>query len=331
MRSTTLIAVAVVVGLLALHGVDGLRVTATAKQFVCTETFKAGLTSFFTQRDTKAAFAEDQSSLCEMCAKVMRLAYLYSNDAQTQATWHTALENNACAYVGSARKADCKALTRGVIESRRKYFDGKQSKFTRKELSGTTEQLAMLVDSRSYFGCKQVGCCSIIPAVAANHPKVLQPASKPGDQGEVAADRAQLMKDRFLMDKTREELFNQRRDNNQFKAKLDLHEIDLKGRETKLKKELEVLKQDQQKMREAREALKRREERVTRREKDEKEFEAYNKKQEKWLKERLDMVKDREDVCYKREEQLGIPHPPKSRPPPIPPAPAAPPSRPPSL
>jgi hypothetical protein len=155
-------------GVGTLSRVDGLRVTATAKQFVCTETFKAGLTSFFTQRDTKAAFAEDQSSLCEMCAKVMRLAYLYSNDAQTQATWHTALENNACAYVGSARKgstpslslplplsspsslsrpqpplplnstsrfvlsaADCKALTRGVIESRRKYFDGKQSKFTR--------------------------------------------------------------------------------------------------------------------------------------------------------------------------------------------------------
>jgi len=317
-----------VVAIALVQQVESLRMTTTAKQFVCTETFKAGLTSFFIQKDTKAAFAEDQSELCEMCAKVMRLAYLYSNDAQTSLTWANTLQSQACSFVGSARKADCNALTSGVILSQRKFFDSKKSKFTRGELRGSTEQLGLLVDNRSYSACKQVGCCASVPAKTG--PKTLSPCSKPGDKAEVAADRDALTKDRFYMDKLREELFVQRRTNNEFKAKLDLHEIDLKSRETKLAKERDVLKQDQTKMREATNALKVREQRVERKEKDEKEFERYNKKQEKWLKERSALVKDREDICYKREEQLGIPHPPTSQPPP-PPAPPAVITRPPSL
>jgi len=203
-----------------------------------------------------------------------------------------------------------------------------ESKFTRGELRGSTEQLGLLVDQRSYHACKQVGCCAAVPAQAG--PKTLVPCSKPGDRAEVAADRDALTKDRFLLDKVREELFVQRRANNAFKAKLDLHEIDLKGREDKLTKQQQVLKQDQQKMREATAALKIRETRVDRKEKDEKEFEAYNKKQEKWLKERAGLVKDREDICYKREEQLGIPHPPTSTPP-APPSPPAVITRPPAF
>jgi len=321
-------ALLVVIGVLAAQQVSALRVTTTAKQYVCTETFKAGLTSFFTEKDTKTAFAEDTTELCELCAKVMRLAYLYSNDAQTQSKWPNALKSNACSYVSDARKPDCNALTAGIITAKQKFFDGKKSKFTRKELRGTTEQLGMLVDSRSYQGCKQIGCCPVIPK--RNGKPVRSPCSKPGDSASVSADRDQLQKDRFYLDKLREQLFVQRRDNNEFKAKLDLHEIDLKTREDKHKKDLKVLAEDQTKIRNAQNALKRREERVERREKQEKEMEAFNKKKEKWLKERSDMVKDREDVCYKREEQLGIPHPPKRIPPPIPDAPANPPSRPPS-
>lgn len=308
---------------------SGSSGAAGVKGYVCTETFKAGLTSFFTDKDTKPAFAEDQAELCEMCAKVMRLAYLYSNDPQTGKNWANALENNACSYVSKARKADCSSLTKSVVDTQRKFFSGKKSKFTRKELAGTTEQLGLVVDSRSYIACKQVGCCAVVPKKAG--PKTLAPCSKPGDRADVAADRDALTRDRFYLDKLREELFAQRRANNKFKAKLDLHEIDLKGREKHLKKEKKVLAEDKTKAQEARAALKRREERVQRREKDEKDLEHYNKKQEKWLKERSDLVKDREDVCYKREEQLGIPHPPTGRAPPLPPAPAAPPARPPSL
>jgi len=319
------------VGVAVLQRVAALQSTASStanKQFVCTETFKAGLTSFFTQKDTKTAFAEDTTELCEMCAKVVRLAYLYSNDMTTSATWATALQNNACKFVGSARTADCNALTTALVSSRRKFFDGKKSKFTRGELRGSTEQLGLLVDTRSYKQCKSVGCCPIVtPRVGKAS---LQPCSKPGDKAEVAADRDALVKDRFYMDKLRDELFEQRRDNNKFKAKLHLHEVDLKGREKKLKKQQNVLKQDQAKMGAAVAALKIREARVARRENDEKEFERYNKKQEKWLKDRSDLVKDREDICYKREEQLGIPHPPTSRPPP-PPAPPTPITRPPSF
>jgi len=323
--------IAALVAMVMLGGVHAMRVTATAKQYVCTETFKAGLTSFFTEKDTKAAFAEDTTELCEMCAKVMRLAYLYSNDAQTQAKWPAALKANACSYVSDARKKDCSALTTGIVTAKQAFFDGKKSKFTRKELRGTTEQLGMLVDSRSYHACKAIGCCPIVPK--RNGTPVRTPCNKPNrdDAGSVSADRDQLQKDRFYLDKLREQLFVQRRDNNEFKAKLDLHEIDLKSRETKHKKDRKVLSEDQQKLRDAQNALKRREERVERREKQEKEMEAFNKKKEKWLKERSDAVKDREDVCYKREEQLGIPHPPKRIPPPIPDAPASPPSRPPSF
>jgi len=302
---------------------------AGVKQFVCTETFKAGLTSFFTQKDTKPAFAEDQAELCELCAKVMRLAFLYSNDVGTSAKWTTSLQDNACSFVSTARTADCKALTNGIISAKKKFFNGKKSKFTRKELSGTTEQLGLLVDRRSYHKCKQVGCCPIVPKKKG--PTVRKPCSKPGDQGEVSADRDALQKDRFYLDSLREQLFRQRRENNEFKAKLDLHEIDLKTREDALKKHKAALKERKAKLAEATAALERREDRVKRKEDDEKKLEDYNKKQEKWLKDRLEIVKDREDVCYKREEQLGIPHPPAHRPKPVPDAPAAtPPSRPPS-
>ncbi len=96
--------VVVVVVVVVWCRVEAVRMATTAKQFVCTETFKAGLTSFFIQKDSKQAFAEDQSELCEMCAKVMRLAYLYSNDMTTSDRWATALQANACSFVGSARK-----------------------------------------------------------------------------------------------------------------------------------------------------------------------------------------------------------------------------------
>jgi len=110
-----------------------------AKQFVCTETFKAGLTSFFTTADTKAQFAEDQNELCDLCARITRLAYLYTNDVQTQAKWAQSLEASACSYVGSKRRPDCQKLTSEVVQSQRSFFESKKSKFTKKELKGTTE------------------------------------------------------------------------------------------------------------------------------------------------------------------------------------------------
>jgi len=320
-----------ILGLLSIFCLNAwaLRVSAHAKQFVCTETFKAGLTSFFTHQDTKVAYAEDQSELCELCAKVARLAYLYSNDVQTMDKWAGALESNACKFVGSSRKSDCQSLTRGVITSQRGFFDGKKARFTKGELKGTIEQLGMLVDRRSYRMCKEIGCCRAMPKPSSKAP--LSPCSKPGDKSEVDKDRAALQKDRFYMDAVRNELFDQRRNNNQVKAKLDLKDIDIKSRESALKKDRELLKKDQQKYREAVEALKRREDRVKRREEREKKLEEHNKKQEKWLKDKEELVKDREEICYKREDQLGIPHPPKTRPPPAPPAPDPPSGRPPSL
>jgi len=320
-----------ILGLLSIFCLNAwaLRVSAHAKQFVCTETFKAGLTSFFTHQDTKVAYAEDQSELCELCAKVARLAYLYSNDVQTADKWANALESNACSFVGSARKSDCLSLTRGVIAAQRSFFDGKKSRFTPSELKGTTEQLGMVVDQRSYRMCKEIGCCRAVPKASSK--AVLSPCSKPGDKSEVDRDRSALQKDRFYLDSIRNELFGQRRTNNEVRAKLDLKDIDLKSRESNLKKNRDVLNKDQQKYREALEALKRREERVKRREDRENKLEEYNKKQEKWLKEREEIVKDREDICYKREEQLGVPHPPKTRPPPVPLPPEKPPGRPPSL
>jgi len=301
-----------------------MRVTGQVKGFVCTETFKAGLTSFFTQRDTAAAFAEDQSELCEMCAKVMRLAYLYSNDVQTQDKWEAALTDNACKYVSALRRTDCNGLTKGIISSQRSYFSSKQAKFKPRELKGTSDMLAMLVDSKSYHQCKAIGCCPVVPK--RKGPAVLEPCSKAGDAKDVERDRSALQKDRFFMDSVRDELFTQRRTNNEFRAKLDMKEIDLKSREDKLKHDKKILAEDQTKLRDATGALQRREDRVSRRESDEKALKAYNKKREKWLKEREENVKDREDICWKREEQLGIPHPPTTSPPPPPPPPPKPPT-----
>jgi len=302
------------VGVLFTQQASGLR-----KQYVCTETFKAGLTSFFTTADTKGAFAEDQNDLCDLCAKVTRLAFLYTNDVQTQAKWAQSLESSACSYVGSTRRADCKKLTTEIVQSQRSFFESKKSKFTSKELKGTTEQLGMLVDSRSYTICRDIGCCASAPKRKGK--TVLKPCSRPGDVADVTKDRDALQKDRFYLDKIKDELFEQRRLNNAFKAKLDLKEIDLQSLASKIKKEQEVLKKEQQKMREAKEALRRREDRVKRREKDEKDREDHNKKVEQWLKKREELVGDRESICWKREDQLGLPHPPTDRPAGPPPAP----------
>jgi len=310
------------VGVLLTQQASGLR-----SKYVCTETFRAGLTSFFTTADTKAAFAEDQNELCDLCAKVTRLAFLYTNDVQTQSKWAQSLESSACTYVGSARRRDCQKLTGEIVQAQRSFFEGKKSKFTTKELHGTTEQLGMLVDSRSYDMCRDMGCCAIVPKRKGR--KVLKPCSRPGDVADVTKDREALQKDRFYLDKIKEELFDQRRLNNAFKAKLDLKEIDIQSRENKLKKDLEVLRKDQEKLREAKDALKRREARVQRRERDEKDREEHNKKHESWLKKREELVGDREAICWKREDQLGLPHPPTNRPagpPPAPPAVPRPPS-----
>jgi len=305
--------------LLAQHA-SGLR-THAANQFVCTETFKAGLTSFFTTADTKAQFAEDQNELCDLCAKVTRLAFLYTNDVQTQAKWSQSLEASACSYVGSKRRPDCQKLTTDIIGAQRSFFESKKSKFKAKELKGTTEQLGMLVDSRSYDICRSMGCCSVVPKRKGK--KVLKPCSKPGDVADVTKDRENLQRDRFYLDKIKEELFDQRRLNNAFKAKLDLKEIDLHSAQQKLKKDLELLRKEQEQMREAKDALKRREDRVKRREKNEHDREEHNRKVEKWIKKREELVGDRETICYKREDQLGLPHPPTERPAGPPPAPTA--------
>jgi len=315
------------VGILLTQQASGLR---TMKgQFVCTETFKAGLTSFFTTADTKAQFAEDQNELCDLCAKVTRLAFLYTNDVQTQAKWSQSLEASACSYVGSKRRPDCQKLTGEIVQSQRQFFEGKKSKFTAKELKGTTEQLGMLVDSRSYDICRGLGCCAVVPKRKGK--KTLKPCSRPGDVADVTKDREALQRDRFYLDKIKEELFDQRRLNNAFKAKLDLKEIDLKALADKIKKDQELLKKEQEKMREAKDALRRREDRVKRRENDEKDRENRNRKVEKWLKRREELVGDRESISWKREDQLGLPHPPNERPagpPPAPPASPRPPEQP---
>jgi len=165
------------VGVLLAQQASGLRMQG--KQFVCTETFKAGLTSFFTTADTKAAFAEDQNELCDLCAKITRLAFLYTNDVQTQAKWAQSLESSACSYVGSARRSDCQKLTGDIVQSQRSFFESKKSKFTSKELKGTTEQLGMIVDSRSYDICREIGCCALVKKRKGK--KVLKPCSRPGD------------------------------------------------------------------------------------------------------------------------------------------------------
>jgi hypothetical protein len=303
--------------------------TARTKDYiVCTETFKAGLTSFFTSKDTAVSFAEDSNELCEMCAKVMRLAFLYANDVQTTATWSAALENSACNFVSDARRADCLSMTKGIITAQRKFFDGKKSKFTRAELKGTTEQLGMMVDARAYGLCRKIACCRAQPKPRTKAP--LTPCSKPGDAKDVQKDREAVQKDRFYLDRVREELFTQRRKNNDFRAKLDLREIDLNSKLKQLKKDQDLLKKEQQKLKEAREALQRREDRVKRREKQEQELKDYNKKKEKWLAKREELVSDREEICWKREDQLSVPHPPTSRPPKPPAAPVQPSTRPPS-
>jgi len=305
------------VGVLLAQQASGLR--TRAKQFVCTETFKAGLTSFFTTADTKAQFAEDQNELCDLCARITRLAYLYTNDVQTQAKWAQSLEASACSYVGSKRRPDCQKLTSEVVQSQRSFFESKKSKFTKKELKGTTEELGMLVDSRSYDICREIGCCAVVKKRKGK--KVLKPCSKPGDVADVTKDRENLQRDRFYLDKIKEELFDQRRLQNAFKAKLDLKEIDLQSWATKLKKDSELLKKEQEALREAKDALRRRSDRVQRRERDEKDREQHNKKVEKWLKKREELVGDRESICWKREDQLGLPHPPTERPGGPPPAP----------
>jgi len=253
-----------------------------------------------------------------MCSKVVRLAFLYANDAETQKKWSAALESRACQYVGAQRSADCLALTKAVVGAQRKFFDGKDSKLSEKELKGTTEQIGLLIDSKAYGICRHIGCCSIYAEKDMknkNKHLPVKPLTTPKDQKDdpkdIARDRESLVRDRFTLDQTRETLFKQRRDNNNLKAKLDLHQIDLAGREKKLAVEKKKLLEAQNKLKNDLADLERKKTQMKNRKEGLDQRDKNIDKKEKNLNTREDYVKDREQVAWTREEQLGIPHPPK--------------------
>jgi nucleotide-binding universal stress UspA family protein len=249
------------------------------------------LTSFFVRQDSKLSFAQDESELCELCAKVVRLAYLYSNDAMTQSTWSDSTTGAACQFVENHRQGDCSKLASAVVAAQQDYFSGSDAKFSSKEQSGTTEQLGLLVDQRSYGLCKTMGCCPINPKADK---KVLTPTDTPGDSKDLEVDRKALQDDKFLLDSTQEAVFQQRRENNDIKAKLDLRTQDLNDKDTKLKADQAKLAKDNLDLAEAQAAEKAAEAAEQKREADDAKFEADLKAKEVELTTRENIVKTRE-------------------------------------
>jgi len=282
----------------------------SAAQVVCTEQFRASLTSFFVEKDTTMRFAQDQSDLCELCAKIIRLGYLYANDLENLHQWSDALQNNACSYVAGARKADCLKLTKGIAHSQRVYFTSSKAKFTSQENRATERQLQLLVDSKAYAHCKQLNCCRVIPKFTNR--AVLSPSSSRGDATDLEKDRALLQKDRFALDHMRDSVVSQRRTNNEREAQLELHSHDLSQKEAKLTADRNTLAVNQEALRKNVETEVLREEAERRREDNEARREASNAEKERALAQKQKDLSAREKYVAARESAVGVSPPPQS-------------------
>jgi len=206
--------------------------------YVCTEGFKADLSSFFINQNSKAVVAQDESELCELCGKIIRLAHIYSNDITSQHGWDDALNNNACGYAESKRIGDCNRMVSEVIRTQRDYFHSSESKLTEDEWSKSTEELGVILDAKSFAICKQISCC---PRASKRSPPIA-PVKYVDDNDK---DRQSIEDDLTMLKKAKELVLSVRYENQKLKEQVWAKEADLVTREKKLQAGKDKLAADQ--------------------------------------------------------------------------------------
>jgi len=196
--------------------------------YVCTESFRADLKSFYINQNTKAIVSQYDIELCELCGRLIRLAYVYSNDITSQRTWPDALNNNACVYVEQKRSADCNKMLSEIIRTQKSYFDSSDSKFTDSDWSQDTDGFGLILDTKSFSICKQIACC---PSNTRKAPPIA-PVKYVDDN---ARDRQSIEDDLNMVKQLKEQVLQVRYDTQKLKDQISTKEADLVSREKKLK------------------------------------------------------------------------------------------------
>jgi len=211
---------------------------SSSSPYVCSEALRADLTSFYINQNSKAVVSQDDIELCELCGRIVRLAYIYSNDITSQRGWSDALNNNACGYVEEKRSEDCNRLVFEISRSQRSYFDGSDSKFSESDWSQDTDSFAQLLDGKAFSICKQISCCSI----NSRRSPPITPVKYVDDN---ARDRQAIEDDLAMMKKVKEQVLQVRYDTQKLQDQVSAKEADLVTREKKLKDGQNQLANDQ--------------------------------------------------------------------------------------
>jgi len=170
---------------------------------------------------------QDDIELCELCGRIVRLAYVYSNDITGQHGWSDALNNNACGYVEEKRSEDCSRMVFEISRSQRSYFDGPASKFSESDWSKETDEFGLLLDLKAFSICKQIACCSS----NSRRSPAITPVKYVDDN---ARDRQAIEDDLAMLKKIKEQVLQVRYDTQKLKDQVTAKEADLVTREKKL-------------------------------------------------------------------------------------------------
>jgi len=211
---------------------------SSASPYVCSEKFRADLTSFFINQNVKSVVAQDEIELCELCGRLIRLAFIYSNDITSQRGWSDALINNGCSYVEDKRSEDCNRMASAITRTHRTYFDSENSKFSEQDWSQDTDDFGLWLETKAFSICKQIDCCNSNSRRAPD----IAPVKYVDDNGR---DRQAIEDDLAMLKKVKEQVLQVRYDTQKLRDQVNAKEADIELRETKLKEALDKLASEQ--------------------------------------------------------------------------------------
>jgi len=211
---------------------------SSSSPYVCSEAFRADLTSFYINQNSKSVVSQDDIELCELCGRIVRLAYVYSNDITSQHGWSDALNNNACGYVEEKRSEDCSRMVMEISRTQRSYFDGSDSRFSEADWGKDTDEFGLLLDTKAFSICKQISCCSS----NSRRSPAITPVKYVDDN---ARDRQSIEDDLAMLKKVKEQVLQVRYDTQKLKDQIWAKEADLVTREKKLQDAQNQLTTDQ--------------------------------------------------------------------------------------
>jgi len=209
-------------------------------------------------QNSPLVWAEDENDLCELCSKITRLAYLYSNLQSAHSEWEGTLVEHACQYVNELRAKDCSKLTNAIIENKREYFTGSDAKFSREELEMTRDALRNILQDRAGVLCHDIGCCAKTPSGNSQLPLLpvdhLEPEIR-SDVENANNERLAVQQEKETLDKLRSDVdfqqksFQETKDHvEQLQASFDQQRSELKTKSEQLAVEEERVKGEKDKV-----------------------------------------------------------------------------------